>query len=63
MIEVTVKLIPRVVTNTFYEITMREDDLSDGDDPARLMLTRDEYTSLIMQLTGQLARLDQEAQA
>ena len=57
MIEVKVEQVG--IGATLYKVAIQE---ANGG-RANLRLTRDELTSLILQLTGQLARLDQEAQA
>ena len=44
----------------FYRVIIQHEQ---GGARSTLWLLRDELTSLILQLTGQLARLDQEAQA
>ena len=44
----------------FYRVVIQHDQ---GGARSTLWLLRDELTSLILQLTGQLARLDQEGKA
>ena len=58
MIEVKVERFSRGISGNFrYEVTIRHN----AHFPTTVRLTRDEYESLILQLIGQLARLDEEA--